>query len=238
MCPPGAMGALGPPHVVAPHGQGSPSQAPWPGGVIPWLSISPPGHCAPRVQLLSRSLGAPWALPHVSPPAPSFWLSPDPNTGLNALCVPPHLGAGGLGLCWEPVQSHRFGHNTSPARSELLWHVGGRVLANPPRPNPGKGCGGEKHTSGWATWVRMRRCLCRTPGTSPASTRAAEATAGMHVLCQHPHRCVSWLRAGKNPSPLAHIQLQCRGAPSSPHAFPAALIGSDAAGGAGVIWRP
>lgn len=113
-------------------------------GVISPLSISPhpaavhPGEGSSSIPAASAPLGLCLAF---LPPAPSFWLSPNPSAGFNASCVPPPPPSPGgqesLGPHQGPGQSHHFGHGhgTSPARSEVSPHVGGRVLAkrSPPR---------------------------------------------------------------------------------------------------------
>lgn len=118
-------------------------------GVIPPLSISPhpaavhPGEGSSSLPAASAPLGLCLVF---SPPAPSFWLGQDLSTGFNASCSPLPLGQEGLGLHRGPGQSHHFGHDTSPARSEASLHVGGRVLVTPPHPppSPGKGRGRER----------------------------------------------------------------------------------------------
>lgn len=148
--------------------------------------LPPPHCCAPRrgVQLPSRSLA-------FSPP--SFWLVPDLGGGFNASCVPPPHNPV-WGCTGDQGRATALGMTCPQHAAEVLLHVGGRVLANPPitpLPGPGKGRswgGGMGKRAGvraaWASTYRRLRRPRRTPGSSRASAplERRKPTWGLHVM--------------------------------------------------------
>lgn len=127
-CPHGAGGLWDPPIRL--------QDDPW-GGITPLPTISSPflGSSSPRGLCLVFSH------PSSSAQIPAQDLMP---RGFPAPPDPPRVRRG-LGQLWGPARSRRCGHDTSPARSELCPHVGGRVLQNPNPPEPSSTGEGGQH---------------------------------------------------------------------------------------------
>ncbi|XP_059725113.1 basic salivary proline-rich protein 1-like [Haemorhous mexicanus] len=187
------------------------------------------------------------------PPPPSLRLSPDPSAGIDASWVPrtprPSGGLEGLGQRWGPARGHRCGHDTSPARSELRPHVGGRVLQNPPPlPEPRRGGAPGVPQRGRVTQLGHHPPSPPPtphpgpPGRPPPPRQSHRAwPAGTWRGAASPRGlrapgppCRLHFPRWKNP-PLPTSSCNAEELPSRPHAFPAALIGGDASGRAVVI---